>query len=223
MIEHFATGLRELKLANSGPVGSFSGWGATFSNKDLGGDVIEHGAFTEAVAKAETGNWPSMYYQHRGLYGEQPPIGVWTKIEETASGLRVEGQLADTPLARDVYALMKMEPRPAISGLSIGYVAKAYDIDKDKKGTVRRIKSVDLLEISVVERPMNTRAKVTQVKSIADMTKRELEQRLMRDAGFSASEAKALLASGYEGIARDADLDEAAVAALEKLRDCIRA
>ncbi len=216
------TDLCEFKFANN-ETGTFSGWGAVFSNKDLGGDIIEPGAFAAAVTKAEGGNWPSMYFQHKGLFGEQPPIGVWTKIEETASGLRVEGQLADTPLARDVHALMKMQPRPAISGLSIGYISTDDTVERTAKGRVRRIKSVDLLEISVVERPMQPRAKVTAVKA-ADMTIRELEERLKRDAGLSSSQAKALLASGYQGIARDADPDEAAtIAALEKLRNAIRA
>ena len=68
-----------------------------------------------------------MLMQHGGMgvgADDMTPIGVGTELAEDSVGLRVAGKLADTPRGREAYALLKMEPRPAITGLSIGYVTK---------------------------------------------------------------------------------------------------
>ena len=56
-----------------------------------------------------------------------------------------------------------MKPRPALNGLSIGYVAKDFELHRT--GPVKRtLKSVDLKEISVVTFPADTHARVGGVK-----------------------------------------------------------
>ena len=56
---------------------------------------------------------------------DMTPVGVWTEMSENTLRLRVKGQMADTPRGRDLYTLMRMEPRPAINGLSIGFIVKS--------------------------------------------------------------------------------------------------
>lgn len=208
-MEHRNCGLLELKLAtaDSGEM-SFSGYGAVFGNVDAYGDVIEPGAFAAHLADIKSGkaNWPAMLLQHGG-YGmnaeDMTPIGVWTDLAEDGTGLKVAGQLADTPRGREVYALMKMTPRPAIDGLSIGYIAKEWEPRSKPEDPRRRLKRVELVEISPVTFPANNRARVASVKS--GLTIRDAE-RALRDAGYSRSEAKAILADGYKSIPpRDAE------------------
>ena len=69
---------------------------------------------------------------------------------------------------------------------------------------MRRLLEVELHEISLVTFPMLTSAMVTAVKSIE--TIRDFETTL-RDAGFSRTEAKAIAANGFKGLANHRDDD----------------
>jgi phage head maturation protease len=59
-------------------------------------------------------------------------------MHEDSKGLVVEGKLAPTPRGQELYALMKMQPRPAINGLSIGYVAKEWSAARARKSRAAR-------------------------------------------------------------------------------------
>lgn len=173
----------------------FSGYGAYFNNVDSYGDIIVPGAFKNAVAYAKrTGDYPAMMIQH-GAEG-YTPVGVFTKMVEDEKGLYVEGKLADTEKGREYYTLMKMEPRPAIKGMSIGYFTKKaeYPTEDNKKsfpkGCYRKILDVELVEISLVTVPANKKATVTGVKS--EFIVRDAEKAL-KEAGYSSSEAKTII------------------------------
>ena len=162
--------------------GVFSGYGSLFGNKDLGNDVMVQGAFAKSIAsKGPKG--VKLLYQHDA----KEPIGVFDEIIEDRKGLRVKGRLAmGTQKGREVYELMKMG---AIDGLSIGYRVSPKGADYDERGKKRMLKEVDLMEISAVTFPMNTRARVQAVKG-EQRTVREWEE-TMRDAcGLSRSESK---------------------------------
>lgn len=199
-MRHINCGLIELKFAPDGTdTMSFEGYGAVFGNVDAYGDVIEPGAFATYLADVKNGkqSWPAMLLQHGGwgMSAEDlTPIGVWTDLAEDGNGLKVSGKLADTPRGREIHQLMKMQPRPAIDGLSIGYIPKEWEQRSKPEDPRRRLKRIDLVEISPVTFPANGKARVDAVKSI-----RTAEQAL-RDVGFSQSEAKAILASGFKAI-----------------------
>lgn len=163
--------------------GEFSGYGSIFGNKDLGGDVIEKGAFAKSIGR-KGAKAVKLLYQHKS----DEPIGVFDEIIEDDRGLKVKGRLAmGTQRGREVYELMKMG---ALDGLSIGYRVEPKYVDYDEKGKTRRLKSVDLMEISAVTFPMNPRARVQAVKG-TDRTIREWEE-VLRDVGnLSRNEAKA--------------------------------
>ena len=213
--------LKELKFApgeTDAEQMTFSGYGAVFGNVDAYGDVILPGAFTQSLTDAGAGKaaWPVMLLQHGGLgLGAQDltPIGIWTDITEDEVGLRVTGRLAETPRGREVHSLMRMEPRPAIDGLSIGYVAREWDSGGKPGEPRRRLKRIELIEISPVTFPANARARVNQVKGVPDI---RLAERALREAGFSRTQAKAVLAEGFSALPlRDAEGEGAdAVAAL---------
>lgn len=213
-MDHLNCGLIELKFAGSPAEGmSFEGYGAVFGNVDAGGDLIEPGAFAGFLADVKAGRqpWPAMMSQHgaMGLTSEDlTPIGVWTDFAEDGHGLKVQGMLADTTRGIEMYKLMKMKPRPAIDGLSIGYIAKEAIPRSSPDEPRRRLKRVDLIEVSPVTRPMNGKARVTGVKGIEDLVSlSEIESFLREAGGFSRNEAKTLIARIKKSTGDDAGDD----------------
>lgn len=218
--------LREVKLASDGGEMSFAGYGAVFGNVDSYGDVIMPGAFADTLAEGrKNGRWPAMLMQHGGWgmgADDMTPVGIWTELAEDGVGLKVSGKLADTPRGREAYALLKMAPRPAIDGLSIGYIAKAFEARSKPEDPRRKLTKIDLFEVSLVTFPANPKARVASVKSGAGLTERDAE-RALRDAGFSRTEAKAVIASGFKALPqRDADEAGDAKAALSRLLTIIQ-
>lgn len=196
---------------------TFSGYGARFGNVDAYGDVIAPGAFAKTLREAKSsGVWPSMLMQHGGFLGggDSVPIGVWTKMDEDANGLYVEGKLADTPRGREAYSLLKMDPRPAISGMSIGYRATEWTMRSKPDEPRRTLKAVDLHEVSLVTFPANSKARVESVKAENGIeTIRQFEEFLRDVGGFSHSAAKAIAASGFKSASDHRDDDESEVIA----------
>lgn len=184
---------------------TFSGYGAYFNNIDSYGDIIVPGAFKNAVNYAKrTGDYPALMVQH-GADG-YTPVGIFTKMTEDENGLYVEGKLADTERGREYYTLMKMEPRPAIKGMSIGYFTRKAEYPSEEnrksfpKGCTRKILDVELVEISLVTVPANKKATITGVKS--EFIVRDAEKAL-KEAGYSASEAKTIISIIKSTIADD--------------------
>lgn len=211
--------LRELKFAadDGAQAMSFTGYGAVFGNVDSYGDVIEAGAFSKFLADVKSGNqpWPAMLSQHGGwqMSAEDiTPIGVWTDFAEDGHGLKVTGQLADTPRGLEMYKLMKMSPRPAIDGMSIGYIAKEWEPRSKPEDPKRKLKRIDLIEVSIVTRPANGKARVESVKN--DWTERDFERLLTRDAGLSRSEALVVINQGFKSLIAMRDAGSAELAEL---------
>jgi HK97 family phage prohead protease len=133
--------------------GSFEGVLATYGNVDLGGDVIEPGAFTKSIK--EHGPEVKLLWQH------EPSNVIGTlQLIDGPDALRVNGQIElddDIPFSRTAYKLLK---KRLLSGLSIG-----YDTVKDSvENGVRHLKELRLWEGSLVTFPMNEQAGVTNVK-----------------------------------------------------------
>jgi HK97 family phage prohead protease len=178
--EHFETSC-QLK-AESEQEGTFIGYGSIFGNKDLGNDIVERGAFLKSI-NDRGARGVKMLWQHK----TDAPIGVFNEIREDGKGLRVEGQLAmGTQGGREAYELMKMG---ALDGMSIGYKADPAKQVYDPKGKKRHLKELDLMEISLVTFPMNTRARIQAVKG-EEMNIRDLEKGLRDAFNFSRSDAK---------------------------------
>lgn len=224
--------LLELKFAADGDadqeVMTFSGYGAVFGNIDSHGDVIEPGAFAKYIADVKSGAapWPALLSQHGGWQmsaDDITPIGVWLDLVEDGTGLKVTGKLADTPRGREMHALMKMTPRPAIDGMSIGYIPKEWEPRTKPDDPKRRLKRIDLVEISLVTRPSNGKARVASVKSIEEITTLADAESYLRDSGgLSKSEAVAIV-SRIKSIGRSdsgalAELVELARRNAEKIR-----
>jgi HK97 family phage prohead protease len=172
---------------------TFEGYGAVFGNTDSYGDVIAAGAFSDTLATArKSGRWPVMLAQHGGMglsAEDLMPIGVWTDMAEDGKGLWVQGKLAPTDRGREAYALMKMTPRPAIDGLSIGYVAKKFTMGTKPGEPRRKLEAVDLVEISLVSMPANPKARVSAVKTFDPQVLRAIEAELKKELDVSNAAA----------------------------------
>lgn len=222
-LQHVLCRFNDIKLAPpESETMSFEGYGAVFGNVDAYGDVIEPGAFAAYLSDAQNEKqaWPAMLLQHGGwgmTAEDLMPAGVWTDLGEDGKGLKSAGTLADIPKSRDAYTLMKMQPRPAIDGLSIGYYAREWSERSKPDEPRRRIKRIDLVEISLVTFPANGKARIAGIKSIGD-TERDIEGWLMRDAGFSRREARIAINQGFKALIGTQD----AAGELEELASIVR-
>jgi hypothetical protein len=212
--ERASFGLREVKLAAPESKDmTFEGYGAVFGNVDSYGDVIQPGAFADSLAAShKSGTWPAMLLQHGG-WGmgaeDMTPIGIWTSLSEDGHGLKVQGKFADTLRGREAYALLKMDPRPAIDGLSIGYIPKEWAQRSKPEEPRRTLKKVDLLEVSLVTFPANGKARVSSVKSLEDIASLADAEAFLREVGgLSKSQAVAFIARVKAASGRS-DPDEA--------------
>lgn len=209
-VEYVECGLIELKFDGGGDAVTgmrFQGYGAVFGNVDSYGDVIEPGAFASFLSDIRTGKqeWPAMLSQHGGFgltAQDMTPVGLWHDLAEDGKGLLTDGEFADTDRGVELYKLAKMKPRPALNGLSIGYIAKESEPRSKPEDPRRRLKRIDLIEISPVTFPANRKARVESVKAALGANAAE---QALRDAGFSRREAKAIVASGIKALTRPRD------------------
>lgn len=222
----------EVKFADNSADGTFSGYGAVFSNLDSYGDVIQPGAFKDTLKNwKKTGRLPPMLLQHAmGLTTEDSlPVGVWTSMEEDDTGLKVEGRLIamDTDRAKYIHEGLKTR---ALDGLSIGYSPKEFVMGTKPKEPRRSLKSVELMECSIVVFPANDKARVKGVKSVRDYTNtdwRDVEAAL-RDEGLSRADAVKAVSGFKSYLQRDAGdpetapCDEEAAVELRSLAERIR-
>lgn len=204
--------LNEVKLEDQTSTrGFFSGYGSIFGNVDLGGDIVERGAFSKSLNEwSSKGQLPQMLWYHN----EQEIIGEWTKMVEDESGLYVEGKLwinGESKIERAVQAYNVLKSN-SVKGLSIGYRVKDRETQENFDGSViRRLKEIELFEVSIAPWAMNPQASVTGVKSMTDdegnvLSKRDVEK-ILRDSGLSKKQAQAFIASGYSALERDAKGD----------------
>lgn len=190
-----------LDLKEVGKEGEVEGYASVFGGSpDLGGDVVAAGAFAESLVKhKQSGTFPLMLWGHDA---SQPPIGNWEDMAEDGKGLWVKGQLdIDDSMGQRVHRALV---RKSLRGMSIGYRTKQAETDPKKPG-VRILKTVDLFEVSFVNMPMQPRAGVDAVKSIisggALPTLPQFED-LLREAGFSKSQATAIAGKGLAHLLR---------------------
>jgi uncharacterized protein len=118
----------------------FAGYAAIFDHPDRGGDIVRKGAF----ARAAKAGLPLLWQHDHGRR-----IGFVEKLEEDARGLRVIAQMdADAPPVADG------------AGFSFG-----YRVRKASQGTYRELTDLDLIEVSLVNHPMQPLARVLAVEN----------------------------------------------------------
>lgn len=197
----------ETKFVGEASTGEFTGYASVFDHQDSHGDLVKPGAFKDSLSsiKAQNRTLP-MYANHGSALGGDPlPVGVWDEVEEDDHGLRVKGRIAamDSDHGKRIYGLTKSG---ALSGLSIGYrVPQGGATYGEKAGEPKRtLHKIDLAEISLVDDPSNTRARVASLKTAA-MTASDrdsaagsiaaamrMHDKVMRHGGYSSPKDLAL-------------------------------
>lgn len=162
-IEYRATPLELVEIkADSGGRMEFSAYASTFGNKDHGGDVIQKGAFKDSLKQR---GFRPLLWQHN----MDQPIGIEKSLREDSKGLIGTWELVDTTLGNEAYKLLKAG---AVRSMSIGYIPKDWEYEREGDEpewmATRILKSVDLLENSVVSLPMNEQAQVQSVKKMVE-------------------------------------------------------
>lgn len=208
-----------LSLKATGDDGTIEGYGSVFGVRDNWDDIIAKGAFASSLAAHKAaGTMPAMLWQH----SSDAPIGVWTDMVEDDKGLYIKGQLVmDTVRGKEAHALLKAG---AINGLSIGFMSKQWAYDRDTD--VRTLTEIDLWEVSLVTFPANEKARVTNVKaSPDDMATPKDAERILREAGFSKTDATAVVSRVMrmgEERSESAKLAAAAIKAANRLLESIK-
>jgi HK97 family phage prohead protease len=172
--------------------GAFEGYASVFGNADMGGDVVERGAFKHTLASRGPSG-VKMLLDH----DPRQRVGVWEDVKEDDRGLYVKGRLLmEKQIARDAYVDLKAG---ALDQMSIGYRVAPKGYEYDEQSRVRKLKSLDLFEVSLVTFAMNPEARVTGVKAAEEIkTIREFEDFLRDVGGFSHGRAKAIATQGFK-------------------------
>jgi HK97 family phage prohead protease len=121
-----------------------AGYAAIFDRPDSGGDVVRKGAFAEGLKCV--GEVP-LLLQHKGR-----PVGRIEHLSEDKRGLRVIAEVLDGRVRELV--------RRGMRGLSFGYRVR----EAGAAGGVRELRALDLVEVSLVARPMQKLARVHAVE-----------------------------------------------------------
>lgn len=131
--------------------GSVSGIAWKYAQADRVGDMIAEGAFSKAALPIP------MLFGH----DMNDPIGTWDAAVDKSGGWHLTGKLLvdEVPRAREVRALVRSG---AVKGLSVGFITGKAE---SRAGGGRLIKSLELLEVSLVTVGMHPGAKVVSAKS----------------------------------------------------------
>lgn len=174
------------KMSGVGESGTFSGYAAVFGNVDMGGDVVEPGAFRKTLNESE-GKIPILDH-----HDPTRQIGWNLEAREDERGLFVHGKLnLDVQGGHEKYSLMKQAAEiGGRMGLSIGFRAIKEAPDRENS-ILRRLKEVRLMEYSVVTFPMNPEAGVVSVKARGEL----IHQFLKTEIGMN--DEQLVQAGGY--------------------------
>jgi HK97 family phage prohead protease len=151
-----------LKIKSLNDQGTFEGLASPYGDPpDLGGDVIQKGAFTQAIRQQPAAGYPLLWvHQH------DQPLGV-ARIEDSPSGLAVNGKLfLEDPNAQKAYIHAK---GGSVRGISISFLPPRADAVAYRDDGARVLKQIHLIELSLCPVPMAPRAQITSVKSLGDV------------------------------------------------------
>ncbi len=141
----------------------FEGYASTFGNVDLGGDVVERGAFQTSINELNSSNTKlKVLWQHR----HSEPLGIFVKFYEDDKGLFVKGKLPKD----DDFVKGRVMPQMRVGSvdkMSIGYWIRenGYDVIDG----IWHLKDLKLIEVSLVTLPMNELADVTDFSKSRDI------------------------------------------------------
>lgn len=170
--------------------GNIEGLAVGYGNLDHGNDVVMPGAVNFQGRKS----LPMLLF-----HDQKRPAGVWNSFREVSEGLLVKGRFSmSTTHGREAHGLAK---DGALQGLSMGYKTLRHRFE----GKARQLLEVALHEISLVTIPMNDRTRVISVKDVlgaGELPSLSQFEELLREAGFSKTQATAIAGKGLSHLLR---------------------
>lgn len=127
----------------------FAGYAAVFDRPDSGGDIVRRGAFAQTLQRAVE---VPLLWQHKA----GRVLGTIEHLSEDSRGLRVIARLDGSSESKRVGALLESGK---LDGLSFG-----YRVREARSGAHRELIDLDLVEVSLVARPMQRLARVHAVE-----------------------------------------------------------
>ena len=133
-----------------------AGYAALFDVRDRGGDTVRQGAFAGAKAPVP------LLWQH----DPARRIGTVTALHEDERGLRVEAVIDGRGGCAKAAAAMLGEGE--VGGLSFGYRVRDGREGPPGPGGIRtrELRALDIVEVSIVARPMQPGARVEVVERV---------------------------------------------------------
>lgn len=146
---------------------TFSGLASTWE-KDLGGDMIEQGAYTRTLKQWRRDGYLIPLINQHSYFDTRSAIGKMLSAEETDEGLDTEWKVVESADGEEFMARIR---EGILNGLSIGYQTRGWrepTENEQNRGIFRVLTDVELREVSVVIWGMNPGALIDQdsVKSI---------------------------------------------------------
>ena len=127
----------------------FAGYAAIFDRPDKGGDVVRKGAF---LASLGSGDVPLLWQHKPGAV-----IGRIEHLSEDKRGLRVIAELGE---GADAARAARLVRDGRLDGLSFGYRVR----EAGRRGGLRELRQLELVEVSLVAEPMQPKARVHAVE-----------------------------------------------------------
>ena len=164
----------------------------SFKNYDTVNDRIKTGALDDFLKEFDGGL--QMLFQH----DKNEIIGEWKEFEIKGDLVIGKGEIyPEVSRGADTIALIS---RGQIGATSIGF--RAGDYQENEKGGYDFSK-IELVEVSMVKRPANPKAQLISAKNDDGTIDVKSLEKLLRDAGLSRKESKALISEGVSEL-RDA-------------------
>lgn len=191
-----AENLRFIQDDKTGAV-KVSGYAVKWDSINFYGEKFIRGAFAEVCATFAAGTKKVHAYYNHGwrMYWVDSlmalRIGKYTVLKEDDIGLYLE--LEFTPglyWAQQVAAMVKHE---TVDGFSVAFYPP-NPMDIEDKGTHVEIKRADIYEISVVDEPADSAARIINDDAIDSIKTENDAEELIRSMGFPGEYAKKLMA-----------------------------
>jgi len=152
----------DVEIKADGDKRQVEAYASTFGNRDLGGDVVQKGAFAKTIMERFAGgakNGVKVLWQHM----PSMPLGIPIHMEEDSKGLYTVSKISKTARGDEALELVRDK---VVDKMSIG-----YDVIKDDYSTAgdRLLKELKLYEYSLVTFPMNEQADILGSKSFQDL------------------------------------------------------
>lgn len=149
--------------------GEFIAYASVFGNKDMVGDVVMKGAFSDTLAEWKTAGAPIPLLWGHNMADPDFNLG-YVEAEEDEKGLRIHGYFdMESPKAPQSYRLLK-SGRTRQFSITYRVTKGAYVMPEGDDTTYDdayyAINALDLFECSVVQVAANQEAEVVAVKSV---------------------------------------------------------